>query len=233
MTVAPPRIRDDHHDDTVAWKHLVCIESRHRGRQYALKLKPLVARIQYSVHRKMWTMQEQQPEMVHPCVVFTAIYLLMRYCCVEHVTKYKVAHVAEGCFWIACKLVRGQDLHPTLTTASGFVGVFRLRHTSSETLLLYETAILKALDYDVTTVTAYDLTVLLLRNMKRRRVVTPERAKTLLQDAVATLRKCEGRPSLLQYKPSEICAAALNDRLCCSELGMEWHQVQFIVICMS
>jgi hypothetical protein len=223
---------DDNHEDAVAWRHLMRIEGRHRGKEVALKVKRLAPRIQYSVHRKLWHLQALHPHPLHPSVVFTAIELLLRYCAADHVSKFKVAHATEACLWVALKLVRGQDLDVQLTRGSGFIEFFGLKNTCAQTLVQCEAAILKALAYDVTTVTAYDLLVLLLRNLKRHGVVEPEVASSLLNEAVGALKKNEGRPALLEFKPSEVCAAALNQRALCAHLGVEWERVQAVVACM-
>lgn len=108
------------------------------------------------------------------CSIFGAIQLLRRYCSTCASTR-KFQRIGAACLWIAMKLSHGQDVPAGAALLSGEWNNVTPRRGSGQPhfqirchhLASAEVHVLKKLQYDVYTVTAHDMFVLLMRLHKR------------------------------------------------------------------
>lgn len=143
------------------------------------------------------------------CVVLTAIELLQRTVLADQGVAPLTPCLPAACLWIASKVVEGQnspftygsDFLPTWNDACEQLALQRYAAVLAQ-LLEAEAHVLVQLRFEVTYATTYDLVAALLRMADLARDV---RLRGTVR-VVETLMLLEGKPHMLEYRPSEIAA---------------------------
>lgn len=158
---------DEQVNNELVWEHHLQVERRVNTSilQQHVELNDAVRKC-VSIYWELFAAQR-----VSACSVFSAIELLHRYVAVC-ASSYKFQRVGAACLWIAMKVAYGQDVPMcarVLATHWNDVAPRPSSHVAPHfwvnwrKLVGAEVQVLKKLQYDVLTVTAHDMFVLLMR----------------------------------------------------------------------